>query len=364
MFARLVYYIFLFFTFVSNAQTLEIEWCEVLAGPFTWGAYDEIRSIDYDYQIMKYEVTNAQYVEYLEEALAAGEITKVNSHTVEGYYEGDKDWSAGEYEFLYLDEPECRISYINDDFMIIDGYENHPVFYVTWFGAWAFAKHFGLRLPAEEEWEKAARANTGWDYSWGDDIDGSRANYQGSGDPYDNGTTPVGYYNGSNHFGFQTTDSPSPYGAYDMAGNVQEWSDSTLCGGSWFSYSYYLQCWSRSFTLPNYKYNVVGFRCVKDSITVNINEKQNPPNNYELYQNYPNPFNPSTIIKYSIPRQSFVQLRVFDMLGKEVSTLISKEQSPGSYEVEFRNEGLSSGVYFYQLSTKDFIDSNKMILQQ
>ncbi|MBE0573074.1 MAG: T9SS type A sorting domain-containing protein [Ignavibacteriaceae bacterium] len=88
-----------------------------------------------------------------------------------------------------------------------------------------------------------------------------------------------------------------------------------------------------------------------------------------LEQNYPNPFNPSTKIKYTIPsvtlsevEGSLVSLKIYDLLGNEVSTLVNEEKPAGSYEVEFNAEGLSSGVYFYKLQLNNFTDTKKMIL--
>ena len=86
------------------------------------------------------------------------------------------------------------------------------------------------------------------------------------------------------------------------------------------------------------------------------------PINFTLEQNYPNPFNPTTKIKYSIPEQSLITLKVYDMLGNEIATLVNEEKSVGNYEVEFNAESLSSGIYFYKLQTGIFIQTKKMIL--
>ena len=83
---------------------------------------------------------------------------------------------------------------------------------------------------------------------------------------------------------------------------------------------------------------------------------------YKLEQNYPNPFNPSTKIRYSIPENSFVTLKVFNLLGEEIKTLVNSEQSAGVYEAAFDATNLSSGVYFYTLQTKNFTLTMKMIL--
>ena len=83
---------------------------------------------------------------------------------------------------------------------------------------------------------------------------------------------------------------------------------------------------------------------------------------YELFDNYPNPFNPSTTIKFEIPELSFVTLKVYDILGGEISTLINEEKSSGSYEVEFDASDLPSGIYFYKLQTENFAETKKMTL--
>jgi photosystem II stability/assembly factor-like uncharacterized protein len=83
---------------------------------------------------------------------------------------------------------------------------------------------------------------------------------------------------------------------------------------------------------------------------------------FSLIQNYPNPFNPSTNIKYQISNNSFVTLKVYDIRGKEIATLVNEKKSSGYYESEFKAENIPSGVYFYTLRTDDFTDTKKMIL--
>jgi aminopeptidase N len=90
--------------------------------------------------------------------------------------------------------------------------------------------------------------------------------------------------------------------------------------------------------------------------------------NFSLEQNYPNPFNPSTTIKYSLPssvktlRAMSVQLKVYDILGREIQTLVNKEQVPGNYEVQFDASKITSGIYFYKLQSGSFVESRKMLL--
>jgi len=85
-------------------------------------------------------------------------------------------------------------------------------------------------------------------------------------------------------------------------------------------------------------------------------------NTYSLSQNFPNPFNPTTSINFSIPKDGLVKLIVFDVLGKEVATLLNKEQTAGNYQVTFDASKLTSGIYFYKLTSGDFIDVKKMLL--
>ena len=86
------------------------------------------------------------------------------------------------------------------------------------------------------------------------------------------------------------------------------------------------------------------------------------PSEYSLQQNYPNPFNPSTTIEFSVPQESFVELKVFDVLGNEVSTLVSDTYSAGNYKTDFRAEKLPSGMYIARISAGNFVQTKKMIL--
>jgi hypothetical protein len=85
---------------------------------------------------------------------------------------------------------------------------------------------------------------------------------------------------------------------------------------------------------------------------------------YHLGENYPNPFNPSTKIKYQIPERTYVTLKVYDVLGNIVATLVSAETSAGSYEIDFNGTALPSGVYFYRLQTGSFVETKKMLLMK
>ncbi len=114
--------------------------------------------------------------------------------------------------------------------------------------------------------------------------------------------------------------------------------------------------------------NIINYFGIATSVE---SDNASVPDNFRLYQNYPNPFNPSTKIKFSIPAVganssitggSPVQLKVYDVLGREVTTLINKELSTGNYEFEWDGSSLSSGIYFYELRTENFSSVKKMLL--
>jgi hypothetical protein len=88
-----------------------------------------------------------------------------------------------------------------------------------------------------------------------------------------------------------------------------------------------------------------------------ITQIEYKPSNFVLEQNYPNPFNPSTTINYSIPEQSFVEIKLFDLLGNEIETLVNAEQPSGTYEFNWSATSLPSGVYFYQLKAGNYLET-------
>ncbi len=116
----------------------------------------------------------------------------------------------------------------------------------------------------------------------------------------------------------------------------------------------------------NFKVEIMSDRWIfwRDSmqVIVTVEEETTLPTVYALEQNYPNPFNPSTKIQYSVPQFSNVLIKVFDILGSEIETLVNEEKPVGSYEIKFNATNLPSGIYFYQLRAGDYVDIKKMIL--
>ena len=100
------------------------------------------------------------------------------------------------------------------------------------------------------------------------------------------------------------------------------------------------------------------------SVVLAVGEQHKTPGKFRLYNNYPNPFNPSTIIKYNVPKVSKVTLKVFDILGREVQTLVNNVQAPGEYSITFDAKNLASGMYLYQLKADGFMETKKFILQK
>ena len=99
-----------------------------------------------------------------------------------------------------------------------------------------------------------------------------------------------------------------------------------------------------------------------NKVVTTLNEENTVPSKFELMQNYPNPFNPSTSIEYSVPSNEYVLLKVYDLLGNEVNTLVNERQSAGNYEVNFDASNLASGIYFYRIQSGSFIQTKKLML--
>ncbi len=214
----------------------------------------------------KYDVTVQQYCDYLNSALSQG-LIRVTSGLV--YAEGGSDLF---FQTRQADQ-YSRIGWDGSKFSVLDNRGDHPVTSVLWHGAAAYANWLsaqqgyqscyststwecdfsrsGYRLPTEAEWEYSARGgqySPYYNFPWGNDITMSKANFPGSGDPYETGplpwTTPVGFYNGSlrrkadspwpgSQESYQTSDGSNTFGLYDMAGNVWQWCN------DWYGQDYY-----------------------------------------------------------------------------------------------------------------------------
>ena len=111
-----------------------------------------------------------------------------------------------------------------------------------------------------------------------------------------------------------------------------------------------------------YESNIVACTGNKAPKKIKANQNLNSPVEYSLEQNYPNPFNPTTQINYSIKETGLVQLKVYDILGKEVATIVNENQEAGNYYASFDASNLSSGIYLYKLQSGEFVSSKKMIL--
>ncbi|MCK4801107.1 MAG: SUMF1/EgtB/PvdO family nonheme iron enzyme [Anaerolineales bacterium] len=276
-------------------------WVLIPSGEFPSGQHDHMIDLDYDYKIMITDVTNQQYSHYLNEVvsdgISIGDVTVVENENISivygafGFYPGDQfdgyehedQIEAGNKLHYPLNTSGERIRFDGQTFSTIPEYTNHPVTMVTWFGAEAYCAYYGWRLPTEIEWEKAARGTAivdghGLAFPWGMEVKFNHANYYSSHDLFEKisgklgNTTPVGLYNGSTYQDYETLDQASPYGLYDMAGNVWQWTGDDypkqhyryLRGGSFYSYEVDLRVWKRNSAGPTYYAPDVGFRCAQD----------------------------------------------------------------------------------------------------
>jgi len=276
-------------------------WATVPAGEFPYGQHDHPTNVD-EFEIMITDVTVAQYADYLNAALASGDV-RVGEFDVEagevsrvvegagGYYGGEpfdghkheEEIKAGNKLYVPLEEG-LRMTYDEESgtFVAMEAYANHPMTMVTWFGANAYCEFYDTRLPLEMEWEKAARGiemvdGHGLPFAWGTEIHGNYANYYSSADLFEKmygklgNTTPVGFYNGKTYDGYETYNAVSPYGLYDMGGNVWQWTGDDypdqhyryMRGGSFYTYEVDLRVWKNNSAGPQYYGAEVGFRCAR-----------------------------------------------------------------------------------------------------
>ncbi len=205
-------------------------------GPFWYGEDRVRREIPNDYYMDVYLVTNDQYNEFM---LANGYGSKK--------YWSDEGWTWKKKK--QVNRPDI---WTDSEWNIAD----HPVVGVSWYEAEAYAKWADKRLPSEEEWEKAARGTEGREYPWGDEFDKEKCNSEASG--YRKTTSVTKYVNGL-----------SPYGCYDMAGNVWEWCASwddqsrlrpVVRGGSWADIPEFLRASVRGRDPIANRGNYLGFR--------------------------------------------------------------------------------------------------------
>jgi len=215
-------------------------------------------------EMSKYETTNAQYCQFLNVALASGDITVGTDNIVYGA-DGSNlgaDFVGEIYFDTYAASSYSQITYSEGVFSVRsrDGYDmsNHPVVEVSWYGATAFCEYYGYRLPTEWEWQAVADYDGSFTYGYGTTIDHSKANYDLDNPlnlydrPY---TSPVDYFDS---YG---------YGMNDMAGNAWEWTNSiysssyrVIRGGGWYTSGLNCTVSGRYDYYPDLSSNSIGFR--------------------------------------------------------------------------------------------------------
>ncbi len=258
----------------------------------------------------------------------------------------------------------------------VDDVKNWPVAFVRWYGAKAYAIHFGNDLPTEAEWEWAAQGATALVYATDDGAvngDGTSANWNHT------GANPSLW-----HVEDVKRGSPNPYGLYNMAGNVWEWvedwydaafyADATdpvnttdsfvkvRRGGSW---NYHLSTLKTAARAKDEKFkgnDHFGFRVVSRSTEGTDIEDSELPVGTTLLPNFPNPFAAKTSIRFMTTTAGSVSLHVYDLLGRTVATLEDRVLPAGVHERVMDGTTLPAGVYFYHLQTTTGTMSRSMLL--
>lgn len=234
--------------------------------------HEEIHNADHDekkFHIMKYEVTNAQYVKFLNTAYKSGLLSVTNDWV--GYYVENETVPMGDALCFVNQDTQVgnllTIRWDGEHFFISEKHRDFPVVFVTHKGAQAFADFNGWQLPDSAQWFRSALGSHRRPFPWGSYVEYQQANFWDSQDPFDNGPTPSGFYDGRISEGFKTWDSPGWYGCYDMVGNVGEWlRDSTVAGSSWYTTNpRHISSQSPSHIFDTYGADFqTGFRCVSE----------------------------------------------------------------------------------------------------
>ena len=275
-------------------------------------------------------------------------------------------------------------------FSVVEGYEDWPASWVSWYGAMMYADYYGVTLPTEAEWEYAARAGQQLEYPTNDgNLSYSQANY-GTGFGGPSGETylsPVG-----------ELFPPNPFGLYNMTGNVSEWCL------DWYDENFYQTCvdsnyylnpsnenisegvevkvlrggshtYPGSFAMSSHRFDTppfvttdhMGFRVALRMQQLNSKKEIKLPKIINLNQNHPNPFNPVTSLGYDLPQDGIVNITIYDMMGRIVKTLVNGSQTAGYKSVQWnatndRNEPVSAGIYLYTIQAGEFRQTRKMVL--
>jgi hypothetical protein len=182
---------------------------------------------------------------------------------------------------------------------------------------------------------------------------------------YDGRNYSNGIYNDA--YIARSTDGGSTFQNVKISNNIS-WTLSQIWNGDYIGITAYNNkvrpVWTASL---GYGYSNL-YTAIIDTFTIGVRSiSSSEPGTFMLYQNYPNPFNPVTTIRYQIKDSRFVTLKVYDVLGKEIATLVNEFQKAGTYETQFPNNQytinqLASGVYFYRIRAEDYSDTKKLML--